>query len=129
MSDLYDAGNSKVSRCNELPRERHLCDRGRPIYHHVYIGVRCTKSSEIKGLWLYEAALPGSRFLSHVAVRGTKSYNAQAKQVPDDQKDFHYGILYADVFPVGWHSADTFDGICSTSFHLVDYYHQHRRRR
>jgi hypothetical protein len=33
--------------------------------------------------------------------RGTKSYNAQAKQVPDEQKDFHYGILYADVFPVG----------------------------
>ncbi|PSP11921.1 MAG: carbon dioxide transporter, partial [Cyanobacteria bacterium SW_9_47_5] len=26
---------------------------------------------------------------------------AQAQQVPDDQKDFHYGILYADVFPVG----------------------------
>ena len=32
---------------------------------------------------------------------GTKSYNAQAQQVSDDQKDFHYGILYADVFPVG----------------------------
>ena len=33
--------------------------------------------------------------------RGTKSYNAQAGQVPDKQADFHYGILYADVFPVG----------------------------
>jgi CO2 hydration protein (ChpXY) len=25
--------------------------------------------------------------------RGTKSYNAQAGQVPQDQADFHYGIL------------------------------------
>ncbi|NBY58917.1 MAG: carbon dioxide transporter, partial [Synechococcaceae bacterium LLD_019] len=33
--------------------------------------------------------------------RGTKSYNAQANQVPADQADFHYGILYADVYPVG----------------------------
>ena len=54
-------------------------------------------------MWLYEAALPyvEAIFYRTTPFRGTKSYNAQAQQVPDDQKDFHYGILYADVFPVG----------------------------
>ncbi len=42
-----------------------------------------------------------SCFLPHRTLPGNKSYNAQARQVPEDQKDFHYGILYADVFPVG----------------------------
>ena len=63
--------------------------------------------------------------------RGTKSYNAQAKQVPDEQKDFHYGILYADVLPVGmagipptllmddmWHFLPDY---------LREYYQQHCR--
>ncbi|MEO1296007.1 MAG: CO2 hydration protein, partial [Cyanobacteria bacterium J06636_16] len=53
--------------------------------------------------WLYEAALPyvEAVFYRTAPFRGTKSYNAQAGQVPEDQHDFHYGILYADVFPVG----------------------------
>lgn len=40
-------------------------------------------------------------FYRTAPFRGTKSYNAQAGQVPPEQADFHYGILYADVFPVG----------------------------
>jgi CO2 hydration protein (ChpXY) len=40
-------------------------------------------------------------FYRTAPFRGTKSYNAQAGQIPTEQKDFHYGILYADVFPVG----------------------------
>jgi CO2 hydration protein len=53
--------------------------------------------------WLYEAALPyvEAVFYRTAPFRGTKSYNAQAGQVPQNQADFHYGILYADVFPVG----------------------------
>ena len=53
--------------------------------------------------WLNEAALPyvEAIFYRTAPFRGTKSYNAQAQQVPSEQKDFHYGILYADVFPVG----------------------------
>ncbi|MEL7329812.1 MAG: CO2 hydration protein, partial [Cyanobacteria bacterium J06559_1] len=40
-------------------------------------------------------------FYRTAPFRGTKSYNAQAHQVPREQPDFHYGILYADVFPIG----------------------------
>ena len=78
---------------------------GRPIYHHVYIRDQCYEIiPKSKGFtWLYEAALPyvESVFYRTAPFRGTRSYNAQIGQVPDDQRDFHYGILYADVFPVG----------------------------
>lgn len=78
---------------------------GRPIYHHVYIDGECYEViPKSKGFtWLYEAALPyvEAVFYRTSPFRGTKSYNAQAGQVPDEQKDFHYGVLYADKFPVG----------------------------
>ncbi|MEM8614499.1 MAG: CO2 hydration protein, partial [Cyanobacteria bacterium P01_H01_bin.105] len=78
---------------------------GRPIYHHVYVGDECfeviPKSAGFT--WLYEAALPyvEAVFYRTAPFRGTKSYDAQLEQVPRDQTEFHYGILYADVFPVG----------------------------
>jgi len=78
---------------------------GRPIYHHAYInGETYEIIPKSKGFtWLYEAALPyvEAIFYRTAPFRGTKSYNAQAHEVPEQQKDFHYGILYADVFPVG----------------------------
>ncbi|MBF2097437.1 MAG: CO2 hydration protein [Gloeomargaritaceae cyanobacterium C42_A2020_066] len=78
---------------------------GRPIYHHVYIDGECYEIiPKSKGFtWLYEAALPYVEAVFYRAspFRGTKSYNAQAGQVPNEQKDFHYGVLYADKFPVG----------------------------
>jgi CO2 hydration protein len=78
---------------------------GRPIYHHVFIGGECFEIiPKSEGFtWLYEAALPyvEAVFYRTSPFRGTKSYNAQAYQVPADQADFHYGILYADVYPVG----------------------------
>ena len=78
---------------------------GRPIYHHVYIRGQCYEIiPKSQGFtWLYEAALPyvESVFYRVSPFRGVRSYNAQVGQVPDDQRDFHYGILYADVFPVG----------------------------
>jgi len=66
-------------------------------------GVRCTKSSRNQRLHVAVRSgitLCGSRFLSHASPFRVRSLTMQAKQVPDDQKDFHYGILY-DVFPVG----------------------------
>lgn len=77
----------------------------RPIYHHVHIrGEVYEIISQIQRLyWRYKAALPyvEAVFYRAVPFRGTKSYNAQAKLVPEEQKDFYYGILYADVMPVG----------------------------
>lgn len=106
MSDRYDAGEFKTvpDAMNFLVNAIFIA-AGRPIYHHVYIDGKCyeiiPKSEGF--MWLYEAALPyvEAVFYRTAPFRGTKSYNAQAKQVPAEQKDFHYGILYADVFPVG----------------------------
>ena len=106
MSDIYDEGgfNGVPDAMNFLVNGIFAV-AGRPIYHHVYIGGECfeiiPKSEGIT--WLYEAALPyvEAVFYRTAPFRGTKSYNAQAGQVPDKQEDFHYGILYADVFPVG----------------------------
>jgi len=78
---------------------------GRPIYHRVNIrGEWYDLVPKSKGFtWLYEAAFPyvEAVFYRTAPFRGTKSYNAQAKQVPADQNDFHFGVLYADKFPVG----------------------------
>lgn len=106
MSDIYDQGGFKgVPDAMNFLVNGIFAAAGRPIYHHVYIRGDCyeivPKSQGF--MWLYEAALPyvEAIFYRTTPFRGTKSYNAQAKQVPEDQKDFHYGILYADVFPVG----------------------------
>jgi CO2 hydration protein len=106
MSDIYDEGGfAGVPAAMDFLVNGIFAVAGRPIYHHVYIDGECfeliPKSKAFT--WLYEAALPyvEAVFYRTSPFRGTKSYNAQAHQVPDDQHDFHYGILYADVFPVG----------------------------
>jgi CO2 hydration protein len=106
MSDLYDEGKmTTVPEAMEFLVNGIFAVAGRPIYHHLYISDECyeiiPKSAGFT--WLYEAALPyvEAVFYRTAPFRGTKSYNAQANQVPAEQKDFHFGILYADVFPVG----------------------------
>ncbi|MEB3227835.1 MAG: CO2 hydration protein [Synechocystis sp.] len=106
MSDIYDEGGFQgVPDAMNFLVNGIFAIAGRPIYHHVYIGDECYEIiPKSKGFtWLYEAALPyvEAVFYRTAPFRGTKSYNAQAKQVPEQQKEFHYGILYADVFPVG----------------------------
>jgi CO2 hydration protein len=106
MSDIFDEGGFKgVPDAMDFLVNGIFAVAGRPIYHHVYVGDECFELiPKSKGFtWLYEAALPyvESVFYRTAPFRGTKSYNAQAGQVPADQNDFHYGILYADVFPVG----------------------------
>jgi len=136
MSDLYDEGKfSSVPDAMNFLVNGIFAIAGRPIYHHVYIRGECYEIiPKSKGfMWLYEAALPyvEAVFYRTSPFRGTKSYNAQAHQVPTDQQDFHYGILYADVFPVGT------AGIPPTLLmqdmmhflppYLVDYYKQYCR--
>jgi CO2 hydration protein len=136
MSDLYDEGKmTTVPEAMNFLINGIFAIAGRPIYHHVYIRGECYEIiPKSKGfMWLYEAALPyvEAVFYWTSPFRGTKSYNAQVGQVPSEQKDFHYGILYADVFPVGT------AGIPPTQLmqdmlhflpdYLVDYYQQHCR--
>ncbi len=106
MSDLYDEGKlTTVPEAMDFIVNGIFAVAGRPIYHHAYIGGECFEIiPKSQGFtWLYEAALPyvEAVFYRTTPFRGTKSYNAQAGQVPSEQKDFHYGILYADVYPVG----------------------------
>lgn len=106
VSDLYDEGKvTTVPQAMDFLVNGIFAIAGRPIYHHVYIdGEKYEIIPKSKGFtWLYEAALPyvEAVFYRTSPFRGTKSYNAQAKEVPEDQKDFHYGVLYADKFPVG----------------------------
>jgi CO2 hydration protein len=106
MSDLYDEGKlTSVPEAMNFLVNGIFAVAGRPIYHHAYIDGQCYEIiPKSQGFtWLYEAALPyvEAVFYRTAPFRGTKSYNAQAGQVPAEQKDFHYGILYADVFPVG----------------------------
>ncbi|ERN42182.1 CO2 hydration protein [Rubidibacter lacunae KORDI 51-2] len=136
MSDIYDEGGFKgVPDAMNFLVNGIFAIAGRPIYHHLYVDGECYEIvPKSKGFtWLYEAALPyvESVFYRTSPFRGTKSYNAQAGQVPEQQEDFHFGILYADVFPVG--SA----GIPPTLLmqdmmhflppYLRDYYQEHAR--
>ncbi|MCZ8248862.1 MAG: CO2 hydration protein [Microcystis sp.] len=136
MSDIYDEGWFKgVPDAMNFLVNGIFAIAGRPIYHHVYIDGQCyeiiPKSKAFT--WLYEAALPyvEAVFYRTAPFRGTKSYNAQAKQVPYQQKDFHYGILYADVFPVGTAGIPP-TLLMDDMYHflpqyLIDYYQQHCR--
>jgi CO2 hydration protein len=136
MSDIYDEGGFKgVPDAMNFLINGIFAIAGRPIYHHVYIeGERYEIIPKSKGfMWLYEAALPyvEAVFYRTAPFRGTKSYNAQAKQVPEQQKDFHYGILYADVFPVGTAGIPP-TLLMDDMYHflppyLVEYYEKHCR--
>jgi CO2 hydration protein len=106
ISDLYDEGKiTTVPEAMNFLSQKIFWIAGRPIYHHVYVKGKCYEIiPKSKGfMWLYEAAFPyvEAVFYRTSPFRGTKSYNAQANQIPPDQVDFHYGILFADKFPVG----------------------------
>jgi CO2 hydration protein len=106
MSDLYDEGKlTSVPAAMDFLVNGIFAVAGRPIYHQVQIGgewFEIVPKSE-GFTWLYEAALPyvEAVFYRTAPFRGTKSYNAQADQIPAQQADFHDGILYADLDPVG----------------------------
>jgi CO2 hydration protein len=136
MSDMYDEGKlTTVPEAMDFLVNGIFAIAGRPIYHHVYVGNECFEViPKSKGfVWLYEAALPyvEAIFYRTAPFRGTKSYNAQAKQIPSEQKDFHYGILYADVFPVGTAGIPPTllmqDMLHFLPQYLVDYYQKHCR--
>jgi len=136
MSDLYDEGKlTSVPQAMDFLVNGIFAVASRPIYHHVYVGDECYEViPKSKGfVWLYEAALPyvEAVFYRTAPFRGTKSYNAQAKQIPSEQKDFHYGILYADVFPVATAGIPPTllmqDMLHFLPQYLVDYYQQYCR--
>lgn len=136
MSDLYDEGKlTTVKEAMEFLVNGIFAVKDRPIYHQVFIrGERYEIIPQSKGFnWLHDAALPyvEAVFYRTSPFRGTKSYNALANQVPQEQKDFHYGILYADVNPVGMAGIPPTllmdDMLHFLPDYLVEYYCQHSR--
>jgi CO2 hydration protein len=136
ISDRYDAGEiTTVPQAMDFLVNCIFIAAGRPIYHHIKIGDQVHKiiPKDLGLMWLYDAALPyvEAVFYRTSPFRGTKSYNAQAKQIPEKQEDFHYGILYADVFPVGTAGIPPTQ-LMQDMFHflppyLTDYYSKHCR--
>lgn len=136
MSDRYDNGEiTSVPEAMNFLVNGIFAVAGRPIYHHVYIDGECYEiiPKSCGFTWLYEAALPyvEAVFYRTAPFRGTKSYNAQAEQIPSGQNDFHYGILYADVNPVAMAGIPPTllmqDMLHFLPQYLVDYYQQHCR--
>lgn len=136
ISDRYDSGEiTTVPQAMDFLVNGIFIAAGRPIYHHVKIRDEEHKiiPKHLGLMWLYDAALPyvEAVFYRTSPFRGTKSYNAQAKQIPEKQEDFHYGILYADVFPVGTAGIPPTQ-LMQDMFHflppyLKDYYSKHCR--
>ena len=91
MSDIYDEGGfAGVPDAMNFLVNGIFAVAGRPIYHHVYIGDECFEiiPKSVGFTWLYEAALPyvEAVFYRTTPFRGTKSYDAQADQVPRSEE-------------------------------------------
>lgn len=106
LSDRYDRGEVKsipdvVSHVlNGLVEAAN-----QPITYSVVIdGEKYDIIPESAGLtFLMDTAVPyvEAVFFRSFPFMGTISYNAQARQIPQEQDRFSYGALYADPLPVG----------------------------
>jgi CO2 hydration protein len=76
-----------------------------PITYSVKIGgqVYDIIPAEAKLTFLMDVAVPyvEAVFFRGTAFFGVVSYNAQAHQIPEEQKEFGYGALFADPLPIG----------------------------
>ncbi len=102
-----------------------------PIYYSVDIQ---SESYDIipksAGLtFLVDAAIPyvESVFFRSLPFMGILSYNAQAQQLPAEQSEFVYGVLYADPIPAG--SAGVPPSLLARDLirHMPDYLLNHYR--
>lgn len=106
LSDRYDHGEIK-----SIPEVvNHILSglveaANKPITYHVKIKDKVYDIlPKAAGLtFLMDTAVPyvEAVFFRGTPFPGTVSYNAQAHQIPPEQKDFAYGALYADPLPIG----------------------------
>jgi len=87
MSDIYDEGGFKgVPDAMNFLVNGIFAIAGRPIYHHVYIRGENAPNHQRLHVAVRSCLYVEAVFYRTSPFRGTKSYNAQAKQVPDDQR-------------------------------------------
>ncbi|MEG5001298.1 CO2 hydration protein [Microcoleus sp. B4-D4] len=106
LSDRYEAGEIKsIAEVVDFILAGLVGAASLPITYSVKIGDRDYDIIPASaGLtFLADVAVPyvEAIFFRGTAFFGVVSYNAQAHQIPEEQKDFGYGALFADPLPIG----------------------------
>lgn len=106
LSDSYDRGETKsIADIVDFVKAGLVAAASLPITYSVKIRgqVYDIIPKEAKLTFLADVAVPyvESIFFRGTAFFGVVSYNAQAHQIPEEQKEFEYGALFADPLPIG----------------------------
>ncbi len=106
LSDRYDKGEiTSIPQVVDHILAGLVADANKPITYAVEIrNQRYEIIPESAGLtFLMDTGVPyvEAIFFRGTPFPGTVSYNAQVHQIPEEQKDFTYGALYADPLPIG----------------------------
>lgn len=106
LSDRYDNGEiNSIQDVVDHVKAGLVNNAALPITYGVKVGDRTydiiPESAGLK--FLMDTAVPyvEAVFFKSFPFMGTISYNAQARQIPQEQERFNYGALYADPLPVG----------------------------
>lgn len=133
LSDRYDRGEIKTIQDVVDHVKAGLVDNASlPITYAVKIGDRTYDIiPESAGLtFLMDTAVPyvEAVFFKSFPFMGTISYNAQARQIPQEQERFSYGALYADPLPVGGGGIPPTLLMQDMTHYLPDYLHELYRK-
>jgi CO2 hydration protein len=106
LSDSYDRGEIKsIADVVDFILAGLVAAANLPITYSVKIGgqVYDIIPAEAKLTFLADTAVPyvEAVFFRGTAFFGVVSYNAQAHQIPTEQREFGYGALFADPLPIG----------------------------
>lgn len=106
LSDSYERGETKsISDVVNFVKAGLVAAASLPITYSVKIHgqVYDILPATANLTFLPDVAVPyvEAVFFRGTAFFGTVSYNAQAHQIPEKQRDFAYGALFADPLPIG----------------------------
>ncbi|MGC9525219.1 MAG: CO2 hydration protein [Limnospira sp.] len=129
LSDRYDRGEIKsIPAVVDHILNGLVAAANQPITYSVEIkGKTYDIIPKSAGLtFLMDTAVPyvEAVFFRGAPFPGTVSYNAQAHQIPDEQKDFAYGALYADPLPIGGSGIPPTQLMQDMRHFLPDYLHE-----
>ncbi len=133
LSDRYDRGEIKsIPDVVEHVKQGLVEAANKPITYAVKIGDETFDivPKSLGATFLMDAAVPyvEAVFFRSFPFMGTISYNAQARQIPQDQERFSYGALYADPLPVGGAGIPPTLLMQDMRHFLPDYLHDFYRR-
>lgn len=133
LSDRYDNGEIRTIQDVVNHVKAGLVDNASlPItYAPIINGERYDIIPESAGLtFLMDTAVPyvEAVFFKSLPFMGTVSYNAQARQIPQEQERFNYGALYADPLPIGGGGIPPTLLMQDMRHYLPDYLHDFYRR-